>query len=146
MSKGGGMLAGCHVVDGLQASSGGAHGFSRGEGGLEGLSLLRLFKGLRELRSVARRRSRRQCAHGQRAACRVVAVWLMAFKQAALGGAAGAMVSEHSRAACCRVVDGPKQWWYGFGSGLSGLFSPRLIGKVSGVLSVATDCAISRCG
>jgi hypothetical protein len=53
MSKGGGMLAGCHVVDGLQASSGGAHGFSRGEGGLEGLSLLRLFKGLRELRSVA---------------------------------------------------------------------------------------------
>ena len=47
------------------------------------------------------------------------------------------MVSEHSRAACCRVVDGPKQWWYGFGSGLSGLFSPRLIGKVSGVLSVA---------
>ena len=122
----------CHVVDGLQASSGGAHGFSRGEGGLEGLSLLRLFKGLRELRSVARRRSRRQCAHGQRAACRVVAVWLMAFKQAALGGAAGAMVSEHSRAACCRVVDGPKQWWYGFGSGLSGLFSPRLIGKVSG--------------
>ena len=43
----------CHVVDGLQASSGGAHGFSRGEGGLEGLSLLRLFKGLRELRSVA---------------------------------------------------------------------------------------------
>ena len=116
MSKGGGMLAGCHVVDGLQASSGGAHGFSRGEGGLEGLSLLRLFKGLRELRSVARRRSRRQCAHGQRAACRVVAVWLMAFKQAALGGAAGTMVSEHSRAACCRVVDGPKQWWYGFGS------------------------------
>ena len=72
MSKGGGMLAVCHVVDGLQASSGGAHGFSRGEGGLEGLSLLRLFKGLRELRSVARRRSRRQCAHGQRAACRVV--------------------------------------------------------------------------
>ena len=42
------------------------------------------------------------------------------------------MVSEHSRAACRRVVDGPKQWWYGFGSGLSGLFSPRLIGKVSG--------------
>ena len=60
-----------------------------------------------------------------------------------------ACVSEHSRAACCRVVDGPKQWWYGFGSGeggLSGLFSPRLIAKVSGVLSVATDCAISRCG
>ena len=69
----------------------------------------------------------------------------MAFKQAALGGAAGAMVSEHSRAACRRVVDGPKQWWYGFGSGEGGL-SGLLFGKVTAVLSVATNCAISRCG
>ena len=48
-----------------------------------------------------------------------------------------------------RVVDGSKQWWYGFGSGeggFSGLFSPRLFGKVSGLRSAATDCAISRCG
>ena len=50
---------------------------------------------------------------------------------------------------CRRVVDGSKQWWYGFGSGeggLSGLFSPRSFGKVSGLRSAAADCAISRCG